>query len=327
MAAAGALTLAACAPVPQQARAGGRPTIVSLNPCSDAILAEVADPAQIRAISAYSRNPASSSMDLALARRLPVTSGSVEELLALRPDVIVSGSFTSPATRQALAGLGLRLEELPIATTLAESEAQVMQLARLAGHPERGAALVARIEAALAVATPPAGQKPVSAVIWESGGIVAGRDTLIADLLRRTGFTDYAAGQGLRQADVLPLEKMIAAPPQVILAAGNLHAQEDRLLAHPALARLTGTRRESLDPSLLWCGGPTIIRAAARLKAVRASTGSARAGSDGIEENRNSTGPRLSGTNRTSTSRIQTRKQTPLSLSLAKVTRNRAARS
>ena len=88
----------------------------------------------------------------------------------------------------------------------------------------------------------------------------------------------------MKQADVLPLEAMLADPPQVILAAGNVLGNEDRLLAHPALAALQGTRRERFDPALLWCGGPTIIRAAERLAAVRtkvgggASTSSARAG-------------------------------------------------
>jgi iron complex transport system substrate-binding protein len=62
---------------------------------------------------------------------------------------------------------------------------------------------------------------------------------------------------------------MLAAPPAVIFAAGNPASNEDRMLGHPALARLTQTRRERLDPALLWCGGPTIIKTAEHLGAVR----------------------------------------------------------
>lgn len=265
------LLLGACARVaaPQHPLADPAGGIASINPCSDAILAEVADPAQIAALSAYSRNPASSSMDVALARRLPVTSGTVEELAALGPTLVVSGTFTPPATRNALARLGIPLVELPIAGSVEQSEAQVRELARIAGHPERGEAMVARIEAALAAAKPPPGL-PVSAVVWQSGGIVPGNTTLIADLLRRTGFASFSAARGLRQADYLPLERMLADPPRVIIAAGG-HGEEDRLLAHPALAALTHTSRAPLDPSLLWCGGPTIIRAAGRLAEIRRS--------------------------------------------------------
>ncbi len=265
------LVLASCTQAPVREAPHAFPTIVSLNPCTDAILAEVADEAQILAISHYSHDAASSSMELAAARRFASTGGSVEEVLALRPDVVVSGNFMSPATIGALGDLKLPLVQLPIAKTIAESEAQVRQLARLAGHPERGEALVARMEAALAAAR--ADGAPVQTVVWQSGGIVPGDDALIADLMHRAGFANFSAAKGLRQADFLPLEAMLADPPELIFVAGNAHSDEDRLLAHPALAALKTTRRERLDPALLWCGGPTIIRAAQRLAQVRRSFG------------------------------------------------------
>jgi iron complex transport system substrate-binding protein len=264
------LLVAACTPAPHHAVPGARPTFVSLNPCADAILVEVADPAQILAISRFSHDPASSSMGLAAAGRFPATSGSVEEIAALRPDVVLGDQFLGPATSGALARLGFRLEQYQIEPTVEFSEAQVRAIARLAGHPERGDALVARMRAALAAAAPPLGSPPISAVVWQSSGIVPGERTLITDLLRRTGFASFSAAQGLGQADVLPLERMLANPPQVILTAGNAQSEEDRLLRHPALGALTGTRREALSSTLLWCGGPTVIKAAARLAQIRA---------------------------------------------------------
>lgn len=270
-----ALVLAGCTAAPAREAAppsptSRSPTIVSLNPCTDAILAEVADPAQILAISHYSQDPAGSSMDLAKARQFRATGGSVEEVLALRPDLVVDGNFTPPATRAALARLGLKLEQLPIAATPAESIAQVRRLAALTGHPERGEALVRRIEAAMAVSKAPAGA-PLSAIVWQGGGIVAGEGTLITALLAHTGFSNAAAARGLSQASHLPLEDMLVQPPRVILAAGNSHGEEDRLLGHPALARLKDTTRAPLEPALLWCGGPTIPKTVARLAEVRRS--------------------------------------------------------
>lgn len=263
------LILSACAPAPHGDAPHPRPTIVSLNPCTDAILAEVAEPGQILALSHYSHDVRSSSMDMASARRFASVGESVEEVAALRPQVVVSGNFIAPATAAALRRMGFRLELVPMANTVDESEAQVRQLAALAGHPERGAALVARMRAALDQAAPPPGSAPVNAVVWQSGGMVPGKATLIADLLRRTGFASLSAARGMGQAEILPLERMLADPPRVILAAGHDGSQEDRLLSHPALAALHGTRREALDPALLWCGGPTVIRAAARLAQIR----------------------------------------------------------
>ncbi len=262
------LVLAACAAAPAREAAPAGPRIVSLNPCTDAVLVEVADPAQILALSSYSSDPASSSMDLAIARRFRAVDGTVEEVIALQPDLVLGSTFVAPTTRSAFARLGFLYESFGINPSVADSLAQIRTIAALAGHPQRGEALVLRIEAALAANAPPRGE-PVTAVVWQSSGIVPGKDTLISELLTRTGFVNAAAAKGLRQADVLPLEVMLADPPQLILAAGNPESNEDRMLAHPALAALKDTRLERYDSSLLWCGGPTIVQAAERLGDIR----------------------------------------------------------
>ena len=264
-----ALTLVtACSPQPrgETRRETTRylPTIVSLNPCADAILAEVTAPGQLLALSHYSADPRATSMDPAKARQFRTTRGTLEEVLALRPDVVVDSTFVPPATAAAYRRLGLRLETLGIASTVEESRAQIRALAALAGNPAKGEALIGRIDTALAQTAPRPGTPAISALVWEPGGIVPGDSTLIAELLRRTGFANFAAARGLGQADQLPLERVLANPPRVILAAGS-----DRALRHPALEHLSGTSRAPLDPRLLYCAGPTIIPAARRLAEVR----------------------------------------------------------
>ncbi len=260
------LALTACTRQPRHETTRILPTVVSLNPCADAILAEVTQPGQLLALSHYSADPRAASMDAAKARQYPTTRGTLEEVLTLHPDVVVDGTFVPPATVAAYQRLGLRLETVGIASTVEESRAQIRQLAAMAGNPARGEALIARIETALAQTAPAPGTKAIPALVWEPGGIVPGDSTLIADLLRRTGFANFAAARGLGQADQLPLERVLADPPRVILVAGS-----DRALSHPALAHLTGTTRAALDPRLLYCAGPTIIPAVQRLAEVRRS--------------------------------------------------------
>ena len=112
------VALGACA-APPSARHAPRPTIVSLNPCTDAILAEVADPGQLLAISHYSHDPRATSMPLTQARRFRATGGTVEEVLALDPDVVVAGAFLPPATARAFERLGIRVETFGIIPDLA----------------------------------------------------------------------------------------------------------------------------------------------------------------------------------------------------------------
>lgn len=255
-----ALMLAGCTPLAERQASAAYPTIVSLNPCSDAVLAEVADPGQILAISHYSHDPRATSMPLAQARRLRATSGTVEEVLALAPDVVVADPFMAPATRAAFDRLGVRVETIGIASSVGESEAQVRQIAGLAGRPARGEALVAEIDRALKE-TRREGRIP--ALMWQQGGLVPGEGTLAAELLAHTGFASHSAARGLGQGTYLPLEEVLADPPRVILAAGSERAQ-----AHPALRSLDAPV-ERLDPALLYCGGPTIPRLARRLAEVR----------------------------------------------------------
>ncbi len=239
--------------------------IVSVNPCIDAILIEVADPGQIAGISHYSQDPRSTSIPISSAMRFSATSGTAEEVMALAPDLVLAGGHVSPATANALARLGIPLIELPVPETIVQAQAQITRIAAIIGHPGRGQALNARIDAAVRAAG--AWSRPVSGLIW-AGGLVPGSGTLTDALLTRAGFRNASASFGLKRWDILPLEYLVASPPAVLLTSGdNAH-----LLSHPALRALQRhTVIADFPVRLLQCGGPTIIPALARLAAVRRS--------------------------------------------------------
>ncbi|WP_242186706.1 ABC transporter substrate-binding protein [Sphingomonas sp. CARO-RG-8B-R24-01] len=242
------------------------PRIVSINPCIDAVLVRVADPAQIAGISHYSQDPRATSIPLAVANRFRATSGTAEEVVALRPDVVLTGPHTEPATVAALKRLHIRLVQFAVPESVAESIVQVRDISAETGHPARGAALAARIAAAAA----PSRAAPLPALIWQSGGLVPGSGTLPDELLRRAGFRNMSAAYGLKKWDVLPLEYLVARPPRVLLSVAAAEVGEDRLTSHPAIRRLARRIVVAAYPArLMNCGGPTIIDAMARLNQVR----------------------------------------------------------
>jgi iron complex transport system substrate-binding protein len=239
------------------------PTIVSLNPCIDAILVEIAGPEQVLALSHYSRDPGSSSIPAATAARYGVTGGAAEEVIARQPDLVLASSFLPAPTRTALERAGVEVVTFGSPGSIAESIAQVRALAALAGHPARGEALVREIADA---AAPRSHLRPRSALLWQPGEIVPGEATLVAEMLRIKGFANHGAARGLSQGDLTPLETILADPPEVLLIAGESAGQR-----HPLLNRLTGTQVAALDPRLLYCGGPTVKRLAQRLDQIRAA--------------------------------------------------------
>lgn len=265
------LALSALAVVaPRDARASSpRPRVVSINPCVDAVLVRVAEPEQILAMSHYSHDPQATSIPLEVARRFKVTSATAEEVVALAPDVVMSGPHVSPATIFALERMHIRIEKFSVAESVAESEAQIQRIAAAVGAPERGRALIAAIQRAIDDARSQRADR-FSAVIWQGGGMVPGKGTLADELLRRTGFRNLSEFYGLAKWDVLPLEYLIAHPPDVVLSVGTGNIERDRMLDHPAIQKLgerVAFRRYPFR--LLSCGGPTIIEAVARLSEVR----------------------------------------------------------
>ena len=258
--------LAGCG-TPPETRASAELRIVSLNPCSDAILAEVA-PAKLVAVSHYSHDPSAGSMPVDTARRWPATGGSVEDILAAEADMVVASSFLPPATRAALDDLGIPVVTLGMSNSVEENLAQVRELSAAVGEAEAGEALVARIETALAKAAPPAGRADTATILWQPGGIVPGEGALVVDLMRRVGLAPAAATEGLGQGDRLPLEAVLIDPPELLLHAGPHGDEQSRTLHHPALRKLA-TRRAEFDPQLYFCGGPSLIRAAERLARIR----------------------------------------------------------
>ena len=261
------MTVASCAGKPAPPING----IVSTNPCLDAILVELVPPERIAAISHYSQDPRSSSMPVSLARRFRATSGTAEEVIALRPRLVLASSFTAPATLAAYRRLGLRVATYGTAPTLAENRAQIRAIAGAVGTPARGEALIRRIDRAVADAAPPDAARP-SALLWLGGSnLVNGRGTLIDEMVARAGFRNASANYGVRYTGVLPLELAVARPPDVVMTPDRTAAADDdsRRVSLRLRALRSGTRVAHFPPELFYCGGPSIVPAMQRLAAIR----------------------------------------------------------
>lgn len=243
--------------------------VVSDNPCVDAILAEVADPTQIAGISAYSVDPRATSVDLRWARARRVVGPTAEEVLIARPDLFISGVPASPATAIAVRRMGVRTLGIGVAQSIAESRAQVRTVAHAVGRVAAGERMVARIDAAVVAAR--SSQPPVPALIWGSGGLVPGEGSLADEMLRVAGFVSAGARYGIHGWGTLPLEVVLLHPPRVLLSptaadgAPRALSLRGRIVAR--LARTTTTR--DFPDTMLFCGGPTIVRVLTRLTAIR----------------------------------------------------------
>jgi iron complex transport system substrate-binding protein len=242
--------------------------IVSLNACLDVMLVHLADRRQIAALSHYAREPQGSTI-AAVAKTLPSIWESAEEVISIQPDLVLASRHSAPATRNALQRLGVPVERFSVPKTVAESRDQVSRVARLVGRPARGEALLARIDAALAAARPPVGTRALTALIYQPNGFSPGPGTLADELMTLAGFENVARRYGLKTWGNVPLERVLADPPEVLLVgevSPGARSWADRVMTHPALKALDGRLRQARVPErLLYCGGPVLIETAAAL--------------------------------------------------------------
>lgn len=264
----GAIALGAATPAIAAPR-----RVASLNACLDAMLVHLADRSQIAALSHYAREPQGSTV-AAEARTLPFTWETAEEIIALQPDLVLASQHSALATRNALKRLHVPVERFAVPKTIAESLDQVRRVARLIGRPERGEQLVARIQAAIAAARPRRETRRLSALIYQPNGFAAGPHTLADEMMTLAGFDNVARRYGLKSWGNVPLELLLADPPQVLLVgvpAPGARSWADRVMTHPALGALKGRMQQARFPErLLYCGGPVLIQSAQAMARARA---------------------------------------------------------
>ncbi len=233
--------------------------VVSLNLCTDQLLLALADRTQIASLSRLARDFSVSFM-AEQAAGLPLNDGRAEGVLFSRPDLILTGTYGRQEQVALLKRQGLDVRQLGPWSGLTEGRAQIRDLAAKLGHPERGVALIGRIDAALEEAR---GVVPAkrSILVYERGGWVAASRSLLSEVLMHMGFTLHQQALGLRGGGVARLEAIVTSPPDVMLVDAGSQKVVDNgtaLLVHPALgAAVPAERRLAVPGRLTICGGPS----------------------------------------------------------------------
>ncbi|MHC3127652.1 ABC transporter substrate-binding protein [Brevundimonas sp. GN22] len=257
---------------PASAAASFPRRVVSLNPCLDAILVRLAPRHQIAAISHFSRISQQSNI-YSLAQTLPITRETAEEIVSLRPDLVLSSQHSSRATRNALTRLGIAVELFGVPQTIGESLEQVDRIGALTGHAGRASALRSEITRHIERSRIQPNDRRLKAVLFQPNGFAAGQGTLMSEMMEIAGFDNVAGRYGVGKWGNLSLEHLIANPPEVLLSgAGSPGARSwaERIMLHPALHSISHRMAQVEFPEkLLYCGGPVLIDTATALVRAR----------------------------------------------------------
>jgi iron complex transport system substrate-binding protein len=246
--------------------------VVSLNLCTDQLLILLAERRRVASVSFLAADPASSAMARE-AQGLPLNHGLAEEVIHLRPDLVLAGATAAQPTVALLRRLGHRVVELPLAESLADVAAHIRLVAEALGEEGRGEALIARFEGeTAAIPPPPPGPRPV-AILIDPNGFTSGAGSLPDAVLRTSGFENLATRLGMAGVGRIPLEAVVKAAPDALIL-GRLSVEHPSLatefLSHPALARTVPRHAViGMDHHLWACAIPEIAQAMERLASFR----------------------------------------------------------
>ena len=191
--------------------------IVSLDYCADQYVLKLADREQILAISPDGVK--SFSYMRAAAEGVPTVRSIAEDVLVLKPDLVVRSYGGGPNAMAFFEGAGIPVLQVGWSSNLnpegqGSIPAVIAQMAEGLGQAERGNALIAEFQTRLN--TVQAGQDERSALYMTLAGVTTGPGSLIHEMLQAAGLTNFQEEAGWHS---LPLERLAYEQPDIIAAA------------------------------------------------------------------------------------------------------------
>jgi iron complex transport system substrate-binding protein len=247
--------------------------IVSLNVCVDQLLLLLVERRRIAAVTQFATDRDFSNLAVE-ARGLRQNHGRAEEILPLGPDLVIGGEFTTTETVALLRRIGIRIEVMRLANSLADVRANVLWLGRLVGEAEKAEAMVRALDRRLAAVTAaiPPGPRPVVA-FYNTSGYTAAPGTLADDAISAAGLDNLAAKLELGSGGRLSLEWLAAQRVDALLVVDTVGTSNSRAVEtvnHPAIRRIAADKPLAAIPGRLWvCETPFVAEAVERLAELR----------------------------------------------------------
>lgn len=254
----GILCAAACGPAPAAPppeRPPGR--IVSLDYCADQFVLGLADRSRILALSPDAGDDFSYLREAAAG--LPIVRPRAEDVLALAPDLVVRTYGGGPRAGVFLARAGVPVLQIDFAPDIDAVRDRIRQAAAALGVPDRGAALIADMDARLERARAGAGARrrpgAPEVLYLAPAGVAAGAGTFVDHLIAEAGIDNFTGDAGWRS---IPLERLAYEAPDVYAVPRFERTNHNTVwtpFRHPvAVRRVQAGPTISVDGATTACG-------------------------------------------------------------------------
>ncbi|SFO30952.1 iron complex transport system substrate-binding protein [Cohaesibacter marisflavi] len=265
------LLLGGLAPEPSFAHPHFQPQrVVSINLCTDQLAMMVAGPDQLISVSKLAFDPNTSVM-VDRAKRYRMNHARAEEIIRMKPDLVLAGIYTSKNTINLLQRFGVRVEQFSPDSGFDAIRKNILRIGNLLGQHERASRLLRDFDNKLASLKKSAPKEQKVLASYEPSSYTGGAGTLANEMIKAAGLRHMGEDLGFHGSSVkLSLEALIRENPDFVMSWSQWTggpARATQILRHPALDEWFGPeRRVTVDTRYWICGGPFTVDAIADLQ-------------------------------------------------------------
>jgi len=193
---------------------------------ADEILHELVDLSRIVALDVYVDDAALSNVAGRYPASIPRLRSNVEQILAVRPDLVCASFYNAQDFLEVLAKSGVPSFRYDAVKSFDGIRAGIVALGERVGAKAKAEGIVADMDRRLAAVAKAIDGVARPRVLYWSAGWTAGKGSSIDELIDRAGGRNVGAEIGLEGMTQIPLERALAADPDVLLLdARDAHAE------------------------------------------------------------------------------------------------------
>ncbi|HVQ29746.1 MAG TPA: ABC transporter substrate-binding protein [Vicinamibacteria bacterium] len=216
--------------------------VASINLAADEVLVDILPPGRLVSVTRWADEKGSSNV----VGRVPpavhrFVKADLEQLVSLRPDLVVVSEYTDADFLKLLERTGLRFHRMQGLSSIPGVRAAILELGRAVGEEAAARTLVARFDAVFADLNHRLAEAKRPRVLYWSSGMTAGADTAIGALIEASGGVNVGRELGVSGIAPPGAERAFAADPDVVLV-GTWPQAEESLKEHPLLQKLRAVR-------------------------------------------------------------------------------------
>jgi len=237
---------------------GNQPArVITTNICIDSLVVALIGTKNLIAVSALADDTRYSHISHQVSDLHKVTFNA-EAIYALRPSLVLASNFSSAKTKFALEKLGVEVRLIDFARSINDIEKNIQILGRLLNADGRAQELVKLLKSPKIDLNY---RKQIVALQYSTNRYVHGNNSLISDIINRSGFSSYSKFLGNEKGRYISAEALVKSAPNVLILDGDksFNDKSGFPLYHPALMKGKGKSKALFIETKDWSCGTTKV--------------------------------------------------------------------